>query len=96
MLRQDIGTAGQRRPRFDRAGRKCAPGGGDFGQLKAMGWHTQNAAGFAGPVIRPPGPLEKTRDSARTANLNHRIDTRKVDSQIETRSRNHAPHRPSA
>jgi hypothetical protein len=57
---------------------------------EAMGWHTQNAAGFPGPVIRPAGPLEQTRDSAGTANLNHRIDTREIDSEIETRGRNHA------
>ena len=74
-------------PLLDLARPDRIPRGGDLDELERVRRHAQHLAARARTVSGSPRALDEPRDPLRRTDLDHPLDRREVDAEIETRGR---------
>ena len=91
MLRQHVEWTRDGQARLDRAGLDPVARRRNLDQLERVRRHTRHSARRARAVTAPPRALEQAGDALRAANLEHAIDWREVDAEVEARRRDDTP-----
>ena len=90
MLRQDVERTAQRLARLDRSPLEGQSRGGDFEQFQSVRRNAGQSTRSTGLMPAAAGALNQPRHALGTADLQHPIDRREIDSEVEARGRHHA------
>ena len=90
VLRQHVQCVPFGPSRLDAAGFRSIAGRGNLDQLQRVCRHAGDTTRTAGRVPAPPRALQQSRNSLRTADLQHPLYRREVHAEIQRRRRHHA------
>ena len=89
MLDQHVLRAHDRRARLDAPRGRGAARGGGLDELERLHRHDGDARDLAGPVAAAARALQQAADALGAADLQHLVDRREVDAEVEARRADH-------
>ncbi len=91
VLNQGVERRHHRQTRLDRPRRGRLPRGRRLDEFQRLRGHDDGARQRTGAMAASAGALQQARHALRAADLQHLIDRREVDPEIEARRANHRP-----